>query len=140
MFDRDPLRTCPGHGAGGDFDRLVVGVIQQLNLQTVVGVIDFRNRFDEAFDDVQLVVDRQLYRDTRPDFWNTQRGAPVTMFQINKDQCPAVQTVDREKPEEREISDQYQVRHRCFRPPRGQKNSLAEISYQGTGCPGLGAR
>jgi hypothetical protein len=45
--------------------RFVSRVIQKLNLQQLGGVIDFRHRIHQPFDDEHLVVDGQLNRHGR---------------------------------------------------------------------------
>jgi hypothetical protein len=46
---------------------LVCRVIEDLDVETIVWVVEVAHRADQALDDVELVVNGKLYRNPRPD-------------------------------------------------------------------------
>ena len=53
------------HAGGGQFPRVVGGIVEDLDLQQVARIIDLADRLEQALDNVDLVEDRQLHRHFR---------------------------------------------------------------------------
>src|SRR6266508_167469 len=90
--------------------RFVSRIIQYLDLQTLAGIINLRHRSHQTLDHVHLVEERQLngnrrqfaFRETALGFWRKLRIAPKFGYQLD-----AINTIDREDAEYREINDQH---------------------------------
>ena len=65
VHDVVPETAHPGHHRPGDARGLVVGVVENLDLQAVGRILEPAGRADHALDHVDLVVDRKLDRDRR---------------------------------------------------------------------------
>ena len=50
---------------GGHFASVVGGIVEHLNLQKLPRIIELADRLEQALNDVNLIVDRQLDRDLR---------------------------------------------------------------------------
>ena len=62
MHDVDPERPGLRDGRGHDVGGLVVGVVEDLDLESLGRVVEPGDRLDGPLGYVQLVVDRQLHR------------------------------------------------------------------------------
>ncbi len=60
-----------------DFSCFVGGVVKNLNVEEFARVIELRNRFDQAFDDVAFVINGKLYGNLGPDFERLGRGGHI---------------------------------------------------------------
>ena len=70
----DPVGPQAGTRGGAEGDGLVVGVVQQLDLQPIPRPVQLPDHADQLRDDPSLVEHRQLHRDERQVFAR-QRGA-----------------------------------------------------------------
>ena len=64
--DGHALRGEALHAVAGDFLRLVGGVVEHLNVEQLARIIETGDGFDQALDDVALVVNGKLNGDARP--------------------------------------------------------------------------
>jgi hypothetical protein len=94
------------HFSGGDVGCLVGGIVENLDLQTILGVIELPDSLQQAADHKVFIENRQLDGDFRQlgefpgGFW---RGAPVLQEQVN-DRI-TVEAVGRQSEKHRQIAD-----------------------------------
>src|SRR6266478_3958631 len=70
---RGQLGDDPGRNLRG----LVVGVVEDLDLQPVRGIVESAGGADQPLDDVHLVVDRELHRHPRQRIERPDRHRPI---------------------------------------------------------------
>ena len=77
-----------------DFLRFVGGIVEHLNIEQFARIIERGDRFDQALDDVALVVNRKLHGDARPlrDF-GRRTGDAFAIFVIVVNQRVAMNAV-----------------------------------------------
>ena len=66
VFDIESFRLPVSHSGLRFLHRLVVSIVQHLNLKLIGRVIQLGNAIDQSFNHIQLVVNRKLNRHMRP--------------------------------------------------------------------------
>lgn len=111
VFDGMAHGAVFGHQAFGEGMGFVGGIVQDLNLQEMAGVVHLDDLIDEAFDDVTLVVERELNGNGR-EFGEQLRGRGKEVFavlEVAADNLVAVDAVEGENEKNGEIGDEQRI-------------------------------
>ena len=112
------------HGLQSDPLRFVRGIVQHLDLQAIARILDAAYRFDEPFDDVHLVENRELDGDPRVRCKTAERRGQVSLvLVVQVRHHVAVGAVERQHEEDEEIRPEEQPlhwRHRARAPQYGE--------------------
>src|SRR5262245_21713524 len=84
----------------------VRGIVEELDLQKLWRVVDFRHRLDQSFNNEHLVVDRELNCNRGQRLESPWLGYTLLVSQIQVHQLIAVQTVDRQDDQDGEVRDE----------------------------------
>src|SRR5262249_7581673 len=92
--DVETLPPVQFHLPRGDLARFVGRIVQYLDLQPVLRVVEPTDRSDEPFNDVHLIIDRQLHRQPGKSLEASGRGRRTTFEFVEQEQHEvAVQAV-----------------------------------------------
>src|SRR5229473_853704 len=105
-----------GHALGGvaldagasDFASLIRGVVKDLHIEQLEWIVETRNGFDETFNDVALVEDRQLDRDARPICDRRRSGRDILrIHEVVIDQPIAMEAVNGKDKKNDEVGNHH---------------------------------
>jgi len=108
VYDGHALRGVALDASAGDFACLVGGVVQHLHVEQFGRIVEARDGFDEALNDVALVEDGQLHGDAGP--IRDRRRIRGDIFRIDEivvDQPIAVEAVNREDQKDDEVGNHH---------------------------------
>ena len=107
-----------GDDGAGDFDGLVGGVVEELDLEAVAGVVEAAAGVDEAVDDELLVVDGELDGDEGELVFGEVRGRlgrtwlRCAVAVVEPDELVAMDAVERQDDHHDEVRDEQARRRR----------------------------
>ncbi len=115
-FAISPVNVGDGHALGGmavnagfgDFAGFVGGIVEDLNVEKFARVVEARNSFDKALDDIALVENGKLNGDARPLFYFRRRaGNVLAVLIVVVDKPVAMKTVAGEDDEDDEVGNHH---------------------------------
>jgi len=92
----------------GDFTSFVRGIVENLNVEEFTWIIETRDGFDKALDDVTLIEDGELDGDAWPLVdWRWRAGDVFAVFVVVVDKPIAMETVAGEDDEDDEVGNHH---------------------------------
>jgi hypothetical protein len=92
----------------GDFTSFVGGIVENLNVEEFTRIIEARDGFDQAFDHVTFIEDRELDGDAWPLLdWRWRAGNVLSVLVIIVDEPIAMEAVAGEDGEDDEIGNHH---------------------------------
>ena len=109
ILDGVAQRPVALHQRLGEGRGIVGGIVQHLNLQQFLGILDLDHLFDQPLHHVALVVKRKLDGHRRQLFEALRRPGSglLPVLEIRADDLVAVDAVNREDDQNREVGDQH---------------------------------
>ena len=109
VMNVETLRRVSFNCSARDAHRLVRGIVEHLNLQTIARIVDLSYRLDQTLDDVHFVEERKLHGDVRQLTFRECAFRTGWKFAIAPeigDLLDAINSIDRQNSQDREVNDQ----------------------------------
>ena len=108
ILDRKSQRLVPLDQSFGEWMRVVGRIVEHLNLQQSLGILDLGDLVDQPLDNIALVINRKLDGDRWQLLEANRRmiDRVLPMLEIGANDVVAMQAVDGENRQDREVRDQ----------------------------------